>query len=402
MDVYLTQAIRTPRGKAKAEGALHSVRPVALAGQLFHEMKRRTNIDVAKIDEAIFGCVTQTGEQGGNIGQTAALYAGWQIDGPVTTVNSFCTSGLTACTLATAKISAGMNDVMAIGGVECMSRVPMMSDNGPIAVDNDVKIRLPFIPNPIAADYIATVEGFTRDDLDAYASASHRKAAHATANGYFKNSLIAVHGENGEILLETDELIRANATPEGMRKLKPLIANGAGDEAGALLIERYGGTDVVHNLHHAGTAPGMVDGASLALIANRDGAERAGLTPRAKIRACATANGPVAMALTGGIEAARRALDMAGMNSADIDLWEFNEGFAAVPMRFARMFDVPEDRLNVNGGGIAMGHAMGATGVSLLGIILDELERRNLSTGLVAISGAAGIGGAIIIERVTH
>jgi acetyl-CoA C-acetyltransferase len=399
MDVFVTETLRTPRGKAKADGALHPIRPVALAGQLFREMERRTGIDSRNVDEGFFGCVTQTGEQGGNIGQTAALYAGWTIDGPVTTVNSFCTSGLTASTLAASKLAAGLGGVMAVGGVECMSRVPMMSDNGPIAADKDVAAKLPFIPNPIVADYIAGVEGFTRDMLDGYAANSHRKAAAATAEGRFARSMVAARTEDGEVALASDELIRANASAAGMAKLNPLVSEDAAKAVGGKLIAKFGGTDAVRPLHHAGCAPGMVDGASLALLATRDGARKNDLPLRARIRTAAVANGPVALALTGGIEAAKRALKQAGMSGGDIDLWEFNEGFAALAMRFARELKVPDDRFNVNGGGIAMGHAMGATGINLIGIMLDELERRDLSTGLIAISGAAGIGGALILER---
>ncbi|GLS99771.1 acetyl-CoA acetyltransferase [Sphingobium jiangsuense] len=396
---YLFDAIRVPRGKGRDTGALHGVPPVALLSGLFREMAARHPQTPAAVDGAVIGCVTQTGDQGGNIGQAAMLSAGWDGSGSATMVNSFCTSGLTATATGAARVRLGEADLMAVGGVESMSRVPMMSDKGPLAGDPAIARAIPFIPNPIIADYVATVEGFTRDDISAYAARSHRKADAATRNGHFVRSLIPVTDAEGSVLLDRDEAVRGDSTPEGMARLEPLFDEARAAWGDAELIRRFGGTDKVAHIHHAAAAPAIVDGASLALVGSREGGERAGLKPRARLLACSSANSPAAMGLGGGAVAARDALARAGMTADDIDLWEFNEGFAAIAMAFARQLKVPEDRLNVNGGGIAMGHAMGATGVNLIGILLDELERRDLNTGLIAISGATGIGGALIVER---
>jgi acetyl-CoA C-acetyltransferase len=314
-------------------------------------------------------------------------------------VNSFCTSGLTATAMGAARVRLGDTGLVAVGGVESMSRVPMMSDKGPLAGDREVARGIPFIPNPIIADYVASVEGFSRDDVSAYAARSQQKADAATRGGHFAKSLIPVVDADGNILLDRDEAVRGDSSPDGMARLDPLVdaeraAWGVGE-----LIGRFGGTDKVVHVHHAAAAPAMVDGASLALVGSREGGARAGLAPRARIRAYSNANSAAAMGLGGGTAAAHDVLAKAGMTAGDIDLWEFNEGFAAVAMAFARHLNAPEDRMNVNGGGIAMGHAMGATGVNLIGILLDELERRDLATGLIAVSGATGIGGALIVER---
>lgn len=399
-DAFVFDAIRVPRGKGRDTGALHGVAPVHLLGGLFREMAARHPGAPEAVDEAVIGCVTQTGDQGGNVGQAAMLSAGWDRSGSATMVNSFCTSGLTATAMGAARVRLGDAGLVAVGGVESMSRVPMMSDKGPLAGDREVARAIPFIPNPIIADYVASVEGFSRDDISAYAARSHQKADAATRGGHFAKSLIPVVDAGGTLLLDRDEAVRGDSSPDGMARLDPLVdaeraAWGVGE-----LIRRFGGTDAVAHIHHAAAAPAMVDGASLALIGSREGGARAGLAPRARIRAYSNANSAAAMGLGGGTAAAEEALARAGMAAGDIDLWEFNEGFAAIAMAFARRLNAPEDRMNVNGGGIAMGHAMGATGVNLIGILLDELERRDLATGLIAVSGATGIGGALIVERV--
>lgn len=391
-------AIRTPRGRAREDGALRGMPPLELLGGLFSRMRERHSLDTSHVDGALIGCVTQTGDQGGNIGQTAMLHAGWTDSGSVTMVNSFCTSGLTAAAFAVAKSMAGQGDLFAVGGVECMSRVPMASDNGPLTADPAVSRAIPFIPNPVVADYVASVRGYTRADIDEYSSASHRKAGEATAEGRFR-SLVPVEAD-GRTLLASDEAIRAGSTPEAMARLQPLMDSERAAWADRELIERFGGVERVDHIHHAGAAPAMVDGASLALVGTAEGGRRAGLRPRARIWSTSSASGPAALMLTGGKSAAAEALRQGGMVASDIDLWEFNEGFAAIAMDFAQALDVPPDRFNVNGGGIAMGHAMGATGVNLIGTMIDELERRDLETGLIAISGATGVGGAMIIERI--
>lgn len=398
-DAFIFDAIRVPRGKARDTGALHDVAPVHLLGGLFREMAKRHPEAPEAVDEAVIGCVTQTGDQGGNVGQAAMLSAGWDRAGTATMVNSFCTSGLTATAVGAARVRLGDAGLVAVGGVECMSRVPMMSDKGPLAGDPKVARAIPFIPNPVIADYVASVEGFTRDDISEYAARSHRKAGAAQRNGHFAGSLIPVLDGDGNILLDHDEAVRGDSTADGMARLDPLFDEARGAWGVGELIRRFGGTEAVAHIHHAAAAPAMVDGAALALVGSREGGARAGLAPRARIRAYSNANSPAAMGLGGGTAAAQHVLAKAGMTASDIDLWEFNEGFAAIAMAFARRLDVPEDRLNVNGGGIAMGHAMGATGVNLIGTLLDELERRDLATGLIAISGATGIGGALIVER---
>lgn len=399
-EALIFDAIRVPRGKGRDTGALHPVPPVKLLSGLFRAMAARHPEAPAAVDEAVIGCVTQTGDQGGNVGQAAMLSAGWTGSGSATMVNSFCTSGLTATAFGAARIRLGDAGLVAVGGVESMSRVPMMSDKGPLTGDPAIARGIPFIPNPIFADYVASVEGFSRDDISDYAARSHRKADSATRAGHFAKSLIAVADDEGNVLLDRDEAIRGDSTAGGMARLEPLFDDARAAWGDGELIRRFGGVDKVAHIHHAAAAPAMVDGASLALVGGREGGARAGLKPRARIRACSSANSPAAMGLGGGTAAARDALAKAGMSAADIDLWEFNEGFAAIAMAFARSLDVPAERMNVNGGGIAMGHAMGATGVNLIGILLDELERRDLATGLIAISGATGIGGALIVERV--
>jgi len=399
VNTYLIDAVRAPRGKGREGGGLNALRPVDILKQLFDALTARTGLSPDAVQEIILGCVTQTGDQGGNIAQTAALYAGWEQAGSATTINSLCSSGLTACGIITAKIQAGFGDTYVAGGVECMSRVPMASDNGPLTADREVSARIPFIPNPIIADVIAALEGFSREDIEAYAIASHHKAAAATREGRFARSLIPILGADGAVALAADECVRPGASAEGMARLPPLTD----PERSGRFIERMrqdvSGIGPVTPVHSAGAAPAMVDGASLAILASEDGARRLGRGVRARIISHGADRGPAVMGLTGGIAAARTALDRAGMTSADIDLWEINEGFAATVMKFARDMSIPADRMNVNGGGIAMGHAMGATGVNLLGTIVDELERRDLNTGLIAISGAIGIGGALIVER---
>ena len=399
MSVCILEAIRTPRGKGRESGALHNVKPVDLLKTLFDEMQSRTAIDTTDVDEVILGCVTQFGDQGANIAQAASLYAGWEPRGSATTVTSYCTSGITACAIAAAKIEAGQGDVFAVGGVESMSRVPMMSDKGALFFDPAVSHTLPFIPNGVVADFVASREGFSREQLDAYASESHNKAAFATDNGYFKRSLVPVVDADGNVLLDRDEGIRGNSSVESMAGLTPSFEGLGAKGFDAMLLSEYPEVKEMQHFHHPGNSPGMVDGASLALLASRESAAKLGLPVRARLIAFSSKRGPVMEGLTGGLYAAQDVLVRAGLNAADIDLWEFNEGFAGIAMNFQRQLNIPSDRFNVNGSGIAMGHAMGATGVNILGMMTDELERRNLRTGLSAVSGSAGIGGAMIVQR---
>lgn len=397
--VCILEAIRAPRGKGRPGGALAEIPPVDLLGQLFGELAVRTGLDPALVEEVHLGCVTQVNDQGANIAHTAMLYAGWQPRGSAATLNSFCTSGLTAASLSAARIWSGMGDIYIAGGVESMSRVPMLSDNGPLFADPHVAATVPFMPNGVVADAVATREGYSRDDLDAYAVRSHHKAAAATRECRFARSLVPIRAADGTIALASDELIRPEASTAGMAKLAPLFAEQGARGPDQRLQAALGIEGAIRHDHHAGSAPGMVDGASLALFASEAGAKQLGLRPRAFLSAFSFKRGPAVEGLTGGIFAAEDLLDRTGLTASDIDLWEFNEGFAAVAMYFAQRLSVPEDRFNVNGGGIAMGHAMGATGVNLIGTMTDELERRGLRRGVVAISGAAGAGAAVLVER---
>lgn len=397
--VCILEAIRAPRGKGRPGGALSEIAPVDLLAQMFAALQERTAIASSLVEEIHLGCVTQVNDQGGNIAHTAALYAGWEPRGSATTITSFCTSGITAASVSAARIWSGMGDIYVTGGVESMSRVPMLSDKGPLFVDPVVSAKVPFMPNGVIADAVATREGFTRSDLDNYAIGSHQRAASATREGYFTRSLVPISHPDGSIALATDELIRADASPQSMAKLSPLFAKQGAGGAAARLEREMGISGPIRHDHHAGSAPGMVDGASLALLASEDGARRLGLLPRAYVGGFSFKRGPAVEGLTGGIFAAEDLLAKNGLQACDIDLWEFNEGFAAIAMYFAKRLGVPAERFNVNGGGIAMGHAMGATGGNLISMMTDELERRGLNRGLIAISGAAGAGGALLIER---
>jgi len=397
---YILEAIRAPRGKGRESGSLHSIKPIDVLKQLFEEMQVRASAAPNLVDEVILGCVTPVADQGGNIAHAAALYANWQTKSHGTTINSFCTSGLTACSIAAAKIHASMGELYAVGGIEAMSRVPMMSDKGAVFIDPVVSEYIPFIPNGVIADFIATKEGFSRRMLDEFAVASHHKAALATEKGYFKRSLVPIRNSAGDIVLSTDENIRSSTSVEALSNLEPAFIKLGEKGFNARLQKHYPNVSPIIHAHHSGNSPGMVDGASLALLGSLDMADKIGLKARAKIKAVATSRVPAIEGLTGAIAATQQVLNQAGMAASDIELWESNEGFAAVVMNYAQTFNIPAEKLNVNGGGIAMGHAMGATGVNLLGTIIDELERRNLQTGLIAISGAVGIGAAMIVERV--
>lgn len=397
--VAILDAIRVPRGKGRKGGALAGVAPVDLLAQLFNALEERTGLDSREVEEIHLGCVTQMNDQGANIAHTAALYSGWQPAGSASTVSSYCTSGLTATSIAAGRIASGMGDIYVAGGVELMSRVPMLSDNGPLFANPAVRAAVPFIANGVIADAVATREGFDRAMLDGYAARSHQRAAAATGEGRFARSLVPVRDGDGQLVLERDELICPDAKAETMARLAPLFADqgASGDSA---LLERHFGLDrPIRHDHHAGSAPGIVDGASLVLLASPEGAARLGAEPRGRIADFSFRRGPAIEGLTGAIAATEHLLERSGLAVADIDLWEFNEGFAAIALYFARRFGIDDERFNVNGGGIAMGHAMGATGGNLIGIMLDELERRGLRRGIVAISGAAGAGAAMLIDR---
>ncbi|TNE66144.1 MAG: acetyl-CoA C-acyltransferase [Alphaproteobacteria bacterium] len=398
--IYILDALRTPRGKARAGGGLSAIKPVEMVAKLLQAIEKRNDFPVSAIEDILLGCVTQVGDQGGNVARTAALIADWGATTPGLMINRFCTSGLDAAVLSAAKISSGINDMVLAGGVESMSRVPMLSDRGAYYADPDIAARAPFLPLGIAADLVASLDGISRADADAYAALTQARAAHARSAGYFTKSLIAMENPETGALFAADEVIREAVTPESLAALEPSFAGLGADGCDAIALSRFPSLDRINHIHTAGNSPAMADGASVLLMAGENAVKEHGLKPRARVRAMANTSVDAVLMLTGGIEASKLALKRAGMTVDDIDLAEFNEAFAAVTIKFMRDMGLAEDRVNVNGGAIALGHAMGATGTSLIGTVLDELERRDLSTGLVAISGGAGVGTAMIIERV--
>jgi acetyl-CoA C-acetyltransferase len=401
MEAYIFDAVRTPRGKGKKDGALHGVTPLELSATTLRALRARHQLDTALVDDVILGCVTPIGEQGACIARTAVLAAGYDQSVSGVQVNRFCASGLEAVNMAAALVMSGQCGLTVGGGVEAMSRVPMGSDGGAWPVDPRAAIANYFTPQGVSADTIATQSDFSRQDVDAYAVESHRRAAHAVASGYFAKSLVPVTDLNGLTILAHDETIRPQTTLESLGALKPSFA-AMGEQFGfdAVIRQRYPAVERVNHVHHAGNSSGIVDGAAAVLIGNQAMAARTGMRPRARIRAFASIGSEPAIMLTGPSYAAERALQRAGMKASDIDLFELNEAFAAVVMRFMEVMQVPHDKMNVNGGAIAMGHPLGATGAMILGILLDELERRDLSTGMATLCVGAGMGIATIIERV--
>ncbi len=401
MQAFIFDAVRTPRGKGKKDGALHGVTPLELSATTLRALRARKQLDTALVDDVILGCVTPIGEQGACIARTAVLAAGYDQSVSGVQVNRFCASGLEAVNMAAALVMSGPCDLTVGGGVEAMSRVPMGSDGGAWPVDPRAAIANYFTPQGVSADTIATQSGYSREDVDAYAVESHRRAAHAVAQGYFKQSIVPVTDLNGLSILDHDETIRPQTTLASLGALKPSFA-GMGEQFGfdAVIRQRYPEVERVHHVHHAGNSSGIVDGAAAVLIGSQAMAARTGMRPRARIRSFASIGSEPAIMLTGPSYAAERALQRAGMQASDIDLFELNEAFAAVVMRFMDVMQVPHDKMNVNGGAIAMGHPLGATGAMILGILLDELERRDLSTGMATLCVGAGMGIATIIERV--
>jgi acetyl-CoA C-acetyltransferase len=399
-DAFILDHLRTPRGRGKPDGGLHAATPVWLARTVLQALRERHALDTALVDDVVLGCVTPVGEQGGDIARTAVLDAGWAQSVAGVTLSRFCASGLEAVNLAAAKVMSGFEDLVVAGGVESMSRCPMGSDGGAWMQDPRVTAAIGFVPQGIGADLIATLEGFTRADLDAYAARSHRRAATARAEGRFARALVPVHDEAGRLLLAEDETVRPATTTETLAALKPSFAAlGAGGFDAVALAKYPQAREVVH-AHHAGNSSGIVDGAALVLVGSADAAARTGLKARAHIRAMAVIGSEPTIMLTGPAPACRKALAKAGMAPRDIDLWEINEAFAAVPLKAARDLGLDLERVNVNGGAIALGHPLGATGAILLGTLLDELERRGLATGCATLCVGGGMGIATIIERV--
>ena len=392
-------AIRTPRGKGKADGALHSVKPVNLVAGLLTALQQRTDLDTRQVDDIVLGCVTPVGDQGADIAKTAALVANWDVSVAGVQINRFCASGLEAVNLGAMKVRSGFEDLVVVGGLESMSRVPMGSDGGAWVLDPQTNMHSHFTPQGIGADLIATLEGFTRQDVDAFALHSQQKAARARSDGSFNKSLIAVQDQNGIVLLGQDEFIRADSTLEGLGKLKPSfeMMGQMGFDATALRV--YSHVERINHVHTPGNSSGIVDGAALMLIGSEAKGRELGLQPRARIVATAVTSTDPTIMLTGPAPATRKALAKAGLRVEDIDLFEVNEAFASVVLKFINDMDIDAARVNVNGGSIAMGHPLGATGCAILGTLLDELEVRQQRYGLATLCVGGGMGIATIIER---
>ncbi|QGZ33776.1 acetyl-CoA C-acetyltransferase [Stappia indica] len=400
-DALIYDHLRTPRGRGKPDGALHEVTPIRLATTVLEAVRERNALDTALVDDVVMGIVMPVGEQGQCLPRVAAIAAGYAQETAGVQINRFCASGLEACNMAAAKVMAGQADMMVAGGVESMSRIPILSDGGAWGADPQVAAATTFVPQGISADLIATKWGYSREQLDAYAVESHRRAARAWSQDRFARSIVPVRDRVGEVLLARDETIRGNSTVEDLGRLKPSFA-GLGDKAGfdAVALERYPGFAEIRHVHHAGNSSGIVDGASAVLLGTREAGARAGLVPRARIRAFAEIGSEPTIMLTAPSFAAEKALKRAGMTAADIDLFEINEAFAAVALRFIEALDLDPEAVNVNGGAIAMGHPLGATGAMILGTALDELERTDRQTALVTLCVGAGMGVATIIERI--
>src|SRR3954451_16303606 len=392
-------AIRTPRGKGKKDGSLHEVKPVDLMVTLLEEIRKRNDgFDPARVEDVVLGIVSPLGDQGGDLAKTAALAAGYPDTTAGVQLNRFCASGLEAVNQAAARIRSGWEDLILAGGVESMSRVPMGSDGGAWAGDPATAFETAFVPQGIGADLIATIEGFSREDVDAYAAESQARAAKAQANGYFDGSVIPVRDINGLTVLEKDEFIRPGTTVETLAGLKPSFQFHADLGFDAVALEKYHWVEKIDHVHHAGNSSGIVDGASLVAIGTERVGQELGLRPRARIVSAAVSGAAPTIMLTGPAPAARKALAKAGLTKDDIDLWEMNEAFAAVVLCFMRDMGITHEVTNVNGGAIAMGHPLGATGAMLLGTLVDELQRRDLRRGLATLCIGGGMGIATIVE----
>lgn len=399
-EAFVYDAIRTPRGKGKKDGSLHEVKPINLLAGLLTSLQARNGFDTAKVDDVVMGVVSPVGEQGSVIAKVAALKAGWDYQCAGVQLNRFCASGLEAVNMAAQKVRSGWEDLVVAGGVESMSRVPIGSDGGAWAQDPETNSQTLFVPQGIGADLIATMEGFTRQDVDAFALESQKRAAAARAAGYFKKSVVPVTDFLGQIILEEDEFIKPHTTLEGLASLKPAFEQMGAMGFDQVALNRYPQVERIHHVHHAGNSSGIVDGAAAVLIGSEAAGKLHGMTPRARIVSAALSGADPTIMLTGPMPAARKALAKAGMTMDQIDLVEINEAFAAVAMRFMKEMKVPHEKVNVNGGAIAMGHPLGATGAMILGILIDELHRRNLRYGMATLCVGGGMGIATIIERI--
>ncbi|MDE2613382.1 MAG: acetyl-CoA C-acetyltransferase [Burkholderiales bacterium] len=399
-DAFIYDHVRTPRGKGKKDGGLHQATPIWLVRTLLAALQQRNGLDTSLVDDVVLGCVTPVGEQGADIARIAVLDADWAQTVAGVTHSRFCASGLESVNLAAAKVMSGWEDMVVAGGVESMSRWAMGSDGGAWVMDPRVNQKTGFVPQGIGADLIGTLEGWGRGDVDAFALRSHQRASAARAEGRFARSLVSVRDIAGLVMLDRDETIRDNASMEALARLDPSFATMGQMGFDATALRRYTTVERIEHIHHAGNSSGIVDGAALMLVGNAEVGRKMGLEPRARIKAAAVIGSEPTIMLTGPTPACKKALAKAGMAARDIDLWEVNEAFAVVPMKTARDLGVDLERVNVNGGSIAMGHPLGATGCVILGTLLDELERRDLATGLATLCVGGGMGIATIIERV--
>jgi acetyl-CoA C-acetyltransferase len=400
-DAFIYDHVRTPRGRGKADGALHEVTALNLAAQVLGAVRERNQLDTALVDDVVMGCVDPVGEAGGDIARAAALVAGYGDGVPGIQINRFCASGLDAINFAAAEIMSGQHDMTVGGGVESMSRVGIGASGGAWPMDPSIAVKTYFLPQGISADLIATRYGFSRDDVDAYAVESQKRAAAAWNDGRFKHSVMPVKDVNGLTILAKDEHMRPSTTMQSLAQLQPSFAQ-MGEMYGfdAVAVQAHPEVETVKHVHHAGNSSGIVDGAAAVLVGSKKAGRRAGLKARARVKAFANIGSEPAIMLTGPIDVTRKVLKKAGMSLDDIDLFEINEAFASVVLRYMQAFDLDPAKVNVNGGAIAMGHPLGATGAMILGTVLDELERRDLSTALVTLCIGAGMGTATIIERV--
>ncbi len=400
-DAFIYDHVRTPRGRGKADGSLHEVTALNLASQALGAIKDRNALDPALVDDVVMGVVDPVGEAGADIARTAALVAGYGDGVPGVQINRFCASGLDAVNFAAAQIMSGQQDMAIGGGVESMSRVGIGASGGAWAVDPTIAVAHYFVPQGISADLIATKYGFSRDDVDAYAVESQKRAAAAWKDGRFSRSVMTIRDVNGLTILDKDEHMRPDTTMQSLGSLKPSFVQ-MGEMGGfdSVAIQKHPEIEFVNHVHHAGNSSGIVDGAAAVLLGNGKAGKKAGLKPRARVRAFANIGSEPAIMLTGPVDVTRKVLKRSGMSLADIDLFELNEAFASVVLRYMQAFEIDPGKINVNGGAIAMGHPLGATGAMILGTVLDELERRDLSTALVTLCIGAGMGTATIIERV--
>jgi acetyl-CoA C-acetyltransferase len=401
-EAFIYEAIRTPRGRGKANGSLHAVKPVTLVTGLIDELRtRHPGMDPGAIDDLVLGCVTPVGDQGADLAKTAAIFAGLPDTVAGTQINRFCASALEAVNMAAQKVRAGWDQLVIAGGVECMSRIPMGSDGGAWAMDPETAYDTYFVPQGISADLIATTEGFTREDVDAYAVQSQQRSAAAWSAGNFAKSVVPVKDRNGVTLLDHDEHMRPDTTLESLGKLKPSFAV-IGEMGGfdAVALQKFHWVEKIDHVHTPGNSSGIVDGAALVVIGNEQVGKDFGMVPRARVVATAVSGADPTIMLTGPTPATAKALRLAGLTKDDIDVWELNEAFAAVVLKWVKDFDLPMEKVNINGGAIAMGHPLGATGAMILGTVVDELERSGGRYGLVTLCIGGGMGLATIVERV--